>query len=386
MDFAVDPDHELIAEGVRQRCAPFDDEYWSRCDEAHEFPWDFYRAMADDGWVGMAFPAEYGGGGAGITEAAVMMRAIAGTGGAMNACTPLHLTVFGLQPVVKHGNQRLRDTFLPRAVTGDLHVAFGITEPNAGTDTSRIATRAVRDGDVWRISGQKIWTTKALEAEVVLILVRTGENPADRFDGLTLFLADMDPAHVTIRPIRKTGRNAVTTCETFYDELPVESWRMVGQEGQGFRHLLAGLNPERIMIAAEAIGIGDAALRRAVSYANERVVFDRPIGANQGLSHPLADAYARLQAAWQMVMMAAWRYDHGMSCGAEANIAKYLAADAGYLAADRAMQTHGGLGYATEYHVERYWREARLMRIAPISQEMSLNYIAQQVMGLPRSY
>ena len=386
MDFAVDPDHELIAEGVRQRCAPFDDDYWSRCDEAHEFPWDFYRAMAADGWVGMAFPAEYGGGGAGITEAAVMMRAIAGTGGAMNACTPLHLTIFGLQPVVKHGNQRLRDTFLPRAVTGDLHVAFGITEPNAGTDTSRIATRAVRDGDVWRISGQKIWTTKALEAEVVLILVRTGENPDDRFDGLTLFLADMDPAHVTIRPIRKTGRNAVTTCETFYDELPVESWRMVGQEGQGFRHLLAGLNPERIMIAAEAIGIGDAALRRAVGYANERVVFDRPIGANQGLSHPLADAYAKLQAAWQMVMMAAWRYDHGMSCGAEANIAKYLAADAGYLAADRAMQTHGGLGYATEYHVERYWREARLMRIAPISQEMSLNYIAQQVMGLPRSY
>ena len=386
MDFAVDPDHLLITQGVRQRCAPFDDDYWSRCDEQHAFPWDFYRAMAEDGWVGMAFPEEYGGGGAGITEAAVMMRAIAATGGAMNACTPLHLTIFGLQPVVKYGNERLRQTFLPRAVTGDLHVAFGITEPDAGTDTSRIATRAVRDGDGWRISGQKIWTTKALEAEVVLILVRTGQNEHDRFDGLTLFLADMDPAHVTVRPIRKVGRNAVTTCETFYDDLPVESWRMVGEEGQGFRHLLAGLNPERIMIAAEAIGIGDVALARAVAYANERVVFDRPIGANQGLSHPLADAYARLQAAWQMVMMAAWRYDHGMPCGAEANIAKYLAAEAGYLAADRAMQTHGGLGYATEYHVERYWREARLMRIAPISQEMSLNYIAQQVMGLPRSY
>ena len=386
MDFALDPDHLLITEGVRQRCAPFDDDYWSRCDDQHEFPWDFYRAMAEDGWVGMAFPEEYGGGGAGITEAAVMMRAISATGGAMNACTPLHLTIFGLQPVVKYGNERLRQTFLPRAVTGDLHVAFGITEPDAGTDTSRIATRAVRDGDGWRISGQKIWTTKALEAEVVLILVRTGPNEHDRFDGLTLFLADMDPAHVTVRPIRKVGRNAVTTCETFYDDLPVESWRMVGEEGQGFRHLLAGLNPERIMIAAEAIGIGDVALARAVSYANERVVFDRPIGANQGLSHPLADAYARLQAAWQMVMMAAWRYDHGIPCGAEANIAKYLAAEAGYLAADRAMQTHGGLGYATDYHVERYWREARLMRIAPISQEMSLNYVAQQVMGLPRSY
>ena len=224
-----------------------------------------------------------------------------------------------------------------------------------------------------------------------LAYVITGNTDVDGIvksglTGLTLFLADMDPAHVTIRPIRKVGRNAVATCETFYDELPVESWRMVGEEGQGFRHLLAGLNPERIMIAAEAIGIGDAALRRAVAYANERVVFDRPIGANQGLSHPLADAHARLQAAWQMVMMAAWRYDNGMPCGAEANIAKYLAADAGYLAADRAMQTHGGLGYAAEYHVERYWREARLMRIAPISQEMSLNYIAQQVMGLPRSY
>ena len=264
---------------------------------------------------------------------------------------------------------------------GDLHVAFGITEPNAGTDTSQIATKAVRDGDIWRISGQKIWTSKAMEAEYVLILVRTGVDPDDRFGGLTLFLADLDPEHVVKRPIRKLGRNAVATCETFYDDLPVEPWRMVGEEGKGFRHLLSGLNPERIMLAAEAVGIGDAALRRAVRYGNERVVFDRPIGANQGLSHPLADAYARLQAAWQMVLLAAWRYDNGLSCGAEANMAKYLAAAAGFDAADRAMQVHGGLGYATEYHVERYWREARLIRIAPVSQEMSLNYIAQQVMG-----
>jgi acyl-CoA dehydrogenase len=391
VDFSEDPNHAAIAAAVAARCAPFDDDYWARHDEDHEFPWDFYRAMADDGWVGMAFPEEYGGGGSGITEAAVMMRAIAASGGAMNACTPLHLTIFGLQPVVKHGSQRLKDAFLPRAVSGDLHVAFGITEPDAGTDTSRIVTRAVRDGDGWRISGQKIWTTKALEAEVVLLLVRTGPasedgDGGDRFGGLSLFLADMDPAHVTVRPIKKVGRNAVATCETFYDDLPVESWRMVGEEGRGFRHLLAGLNPERILIAAEAVGIGDAALRRAVAYANERIVFDRPIGANQAISHPLADAYARLQAAWQMVLMAAWRYDNGMPCGAEANTAKYLAAEAGYLAADRAMQTHGGLGYANEYHVERYWREARLMRIAPVSQEMTLNYIAQQVLRLPRSY
>jgi len=386
MDFAPNPDHELIAEAVAARCAPFDDEYWSHCDEAHEFPWDFYKAMADDGWVGMPFPVEYGGGGAGITEAAIMMRTVAASGGCMNACTPLHLTIFGLQPVVKFGNDQLKDAFLPKAVQGDLHVAFGITEPNAGTDTSQIATKAVRDGDIWRISGQKIWTSKAMEAEYVLILVRTGVDPDDRFGGLTLFLADLDPDHVVKRPIRKLGRNAVATCETFYDDLPVEPWRMVGEEGKGFRHLLSGLNPERIMLAAEAVGIGDAALRRAVQYGNDRVVFDRPIGANQGLSHPLADAYARLQAAWQMVLLAAWRYDNGLSCGAEANMAKYLAAAAGFDAADRAMQVHGGLGYATEYHVERYWREARLIRIAPVSQEMSLNYIAQQVMGLPRSY
>ena len=386
MDFTPDPDHALIDEAVRARCAAFTDEYWLEHDENHEFPWDFYRAMADDGWVGMAFPEEYGGGGRGITEAAVMMRAIAASGGAMNACTPLHLTVFGLQPIVKYGNQRLKDEFLPRAVRGDLHVAFGVTEPNAGTDTSQIATRATRSADGWVINGQKIWTTKALEAEVVLILVRTGHDPDDRFGGLTLFLADMDPEHVTARPIRKLGRNAVTTCETFYDDLPVEDWRMVGEEGKGFRHILSSINPERVLIAAEAIGIGEAALRRAVNYASERVVFGRPIGANQALSHPLADAHARLEAAWQMVLLAAWKYDNGLPCGKEANTAKYLAAEAGFLAADRAMQAHGGLGYASEYHVERYWREARLMRIAPVSQEMTLNYIAQQVLGLPRSY
>ena len=387
MDFTDSEDQQLIAEGVRTVCKAFPDEYWSACDQEHRFPWEFYKAMADGGWVGIAIPEEYGGGGRGITEAAILMREVAASGAAMNGCTALHLTVFGLQPVVKFGNERLKQTFLPRAAAGDLHVAFGVTEPNAGTDTSRIATKAVRDGDIWRISGQKIWTSKALESEVVLLLVRTAEaTAADRFGGLTLFLADLDPKHVTIRPISKTGRNAVATCETFYDDLPVEDWRMVGQEGNGFHHILSGLNPERVLIAAEGIGIGDAALRRAVTYAKQREVFGRPIGANQALSHPLADSYARLRAAWQMTMMAAWRYDNALSCGEEANIAKYLAAEAGYEAADRAMQTHGGLGYATEYHVERYWREARIMRIAPVSQEMTLNYVAQNILGLPRSY
>lgn len=379
-------DETLIAEGVRKRCASFGDDYWSRCDREHAFPWEFYRAMADDGWVGMAFPEQYGGGGRGIADAAVMMREIAASGGAMNACTPLHLTIFALQSVVKFGNDRLKETFLPRAAAGDLHVAFGVTEPTAGSDTSKISTRARRTADGWTISGQKIWTTKALEAEVVLLLVRTDPDATDRFGGLSLFLADLDRRHVEVRPIDKVGRNAVATCETFYDELPVEEWRMVGEEGAGFKHLLSSLNPERILLAAEAVGIGQAALAKAVEYAKERVVFGRPIGANQAISHPLADAHARLNAAWEMVKVAGRMYDAGESCGEQANTAKYLAADAGFLAADRAMQTLGGLGYATEYHVERYWRESRLLRIAPVSQEMSLNYLAQNVLGLPRSY
>lgn len=387
MDFEYTEDQLLIAEAVRNRCAAFDDNYWSNCDETHTFPWEFYKAMADDGWLGLAFPEEYGGGNKGIMEAAIFSKEVAASGGAMNACTALHLTVFGLQPVVKYGNERLKAEYLPRAVSGDLHVAFGVTEPNAGTDTSRISTKATMHADGrWRISGQKIWTSKALESEVVLILCRTSTDPSDRFKGLTLFLADLDPKHVQIRPIRKAGRNAVASCETFYDELPVEDWRMVGEEGRGFHHILSGLNAERILLAANAVGIGEVALKKAIEYAGERHVFGRAIGSNQAISHPLADAHARLRAAWNMVMLAAWKCDRGLPCGEEANTAKYLAAEAGYLAADRAMQTFGGLGYATEYHVERYWREARVIRIAPISQEMSLNYIAQNVLGLPKSY
>jgi acyl-CoA dehydrogenase len=384
-----DPDHELIAKAIRARLGEFDDAYWSACDQEHRFPWEFFNAMASEGWVGIAIPEEYGGGGRGVTEAAILLREIAASGAAMNGCTALHMNVFGLQPVIKYGNDRLKETFLPAAAAGELHVAFAVTEPDAGTDTSQIKTKAVRDGDGWRISGQKIWTSKALESSVALMLARTSpapDNEAGRFEGLSLFLIDLDPDHVDIRPISKTGRNAVATCETFYDNLPVESWRLVGEEGKGFKHILSGLNPERILIAAEATGIGQAALRRATDYAKVRRVFDRPIGSNQAISHPLADSYAQLEAAWEMTMIAAARYDSGLSCGAEANVAKYLAAESGYQAADRAMQTHGGLGYATEFHVERYWREARIMRLAPISQEMSLNFIAQQVLDLPRSY
>jgi len=387
MDFAEDPDHAAVAAGVRAVTAGFDDDYWAACDAEHRFPWEFYRAMAAGGWVGVAIPERYGGGGCGITEAAILMREVAASGAAMNGCTALHLTVFGLEPVVRFGSDRLKEAFLPRAAAGDLHVAFGVTEPDAGTDTSRIATRAIRDGEGWRISGQKIWTSKAEESEVCLLLARTSDaTPDDRLGGLSLFLVDLDPDHVAIRPIPKTARNAVGSCEVFYDELPVEGWRLVGEEGRGFQQLLSGLNPERILIAAEAIGTGEAALRRAVAYAGERVVFDRPIGANQALSHPLADSHVQLRSAWLMTQLAAWRYDRGLSCGEEANTAKYLAAEAGFTAADRAVQVHGGLGFAEEYHVGRYWREARIMRVAPVSQEMTLNYLAQKVLGLPRSY
>jgi acyl-CoA dehydrogenase len=387
MDFTPDEDHLAIIDAVDHTCSSFDDQYWSDCDTEHRFPWEFYRVMAAGGWVGIAIPEQYGGGGRGITEAALVLNRVAASGAAMNGATALHLTMFGLNPVVKFGNDRLKDAFLPRAAAGDLHVAFGVTEPDAGTDTGRITTRAVEDGSGgWTITGRKIWTSKALESEVVLLLVRTDHDAANRLNGLSLFLADLDPQYVDIRPIPKLGRNAVASCEVAYDALPVEGWRLVGERGKGFQHILHGLNPERILLSAVACGIGEVAIRRAVHYANERIVFGRPIGANQAIAHPLAQAHMELGAAYQMMRLAAWRYDAGLSCGDEANTAKYLAAEASFHAADQAVQTLGGLGYATEYHVERYWREARLQRLAPVSQEMTCNFIAQQVLGLPRSY
>jgi acyl-CoA dehydrogenase len=378
MDFTPDEDHEAIADAVRRVSSGFDDDYWAACDTEHRFPWDFYRRMAEGGWLGVAIPEEYGGGGRGIAEAAIVLREVARSGAAMNGCSALHLTIFGLNPVVRFGSERLKEAFLPRAAAGDLHVAFGVTEPDAGTDTGRITTRATPDGQGgWVVRGRKIWTSKALESEVVLLLARTG---GEGLAGLSLFVADLDPEHVEIRPIPKMGRNAVASCEVVYDDLPVPGWRLVGEEGRGWRQLLHGLNPERILLAAEAVGIGEAALARAVRYATEREVFARPIGANQAIAHPLAQAHIQLVAAWQVAQHAAWRYDQGLDCGEAAQSAKYLAAEAGYFAADRAVQTLGGMGYATEYHVERY------LRIVPVSQEMTLNYIAQQVLGLPRSY
>jgi acyl-CoA dehydrogenase len=373
---------------VRKTCAGFPDEYWADKDETHEFPWEFYNAMAEAGWIGVAIPEAYGGSGRGITEASLVLEEVAASGAAMNGATALHLSVFGMQPVVAHGSEDLKQRFLPRVASGDLHVAFGVTEPNAGTDTTAIETMARREGDEYIVRGRKVWTNKALIAERVLLLVRTTpkEKASRKTDGMTLLLAELQRPEVTISPIDKVGRNAVATCEVVYDDLPVSVVDRVGEEGKGFKYLIDGLNAERILIAAEALGIGRAAIRRAVNYANERVVFNRPIGQNQGVAFPLGEAKMRLDAAELMVRKAAWKLDNGEPCGAEANMAKWLAADAAFQAADQAMQTHGGFGYAKEYHVERYWREARLMRIAPISQEMILNYVTEHVLGLPRSY
>lgn len=388
MDFQITDEQQLIRDAVRKVCADFPDEYWAQKDEAHEFPWDFYNAMAESGWIGVAIPEAYGGSGRGITEASLVLEEVAASGAAMNGATALHLSIFGMHPVVKYGSEDMKQKYLPAVARGELHVAFGVTEPDAGTDTTAIQTFARRDGDQYLVRGRKVWTTKALVSERVLLLVRTTakDKAARRTDGMTLLLAELQRPEVTISAIDKLGRNAVATCEVVYDDLPVQVADRVGEEGKGFKYLIDGLNAERILIASEALGIGRAALRRAVDYANERVVFNRPIGKNQGVAFPLGEAKMRLDAAELMIRKASWLLDSGQPCGAEANMAKWLAADAAFQTADQALQTHGGFGYAKEYHVERYWREARLMRIAPISQEMILNYVTEHVLGLPRSY
>jgi len=388
MNFELTEDQELIRKSVAELCRRFDDQYWMEKDQAHEFPTEFYEAIASGGWLGITIPEEYGGHGLGITEATLLAEEVSRSGGGMNAASSIHMSIFGMHPVVVHGSEELKARTLPRIATGDLHVCFGVTEPGAGLDTPRISTFARRDGDHYVVNGRKVWISKAMESEKILLLTRTStyDEVEKKTDGMTLFLTDLDRAHVDIRPIRKMGRNAVTSNELFIDDLRIPVEDRVGEEGQGFRYLLDGLNPERMLIAAEALGLGRVALDRAVRYATERIVFDRPIGSNQGIQFPLADSLARLDAAELVLRKATWRYDNGKSAGREANTAKYLCADAGFTAADRALQTHGGMGYAEEYHVARYFREARVMKIAPVSQEMILNYLGSHTLGLPRSY
>jgi acyl-CoA dehydrogenase len=388
VDFELTEDQETIRKAVAGLLRDFDDRYWMEKDRDHAFPEEFYAAVAGGGWLGITIPQEYDGHGLGITEATLLLEEVARSGGGMNAASAIHMSIFGMHPVVVHGSDELKQRTLPRIARGDLHVCFGVTEPGAGLDTTSITTYARRDGDHYVVSGRKVWISKALESEKILLLTRTArrEEVGRPTDGMTLFLTDLDRDRVDIRPIPKMGRNAVSSNELFIDDLRVPVADRVGEEGQGFRYLLDGLNPERMLIAAEALGIGRVALDRAVRYGCEREVFGRPIGMNQGIQFPLADALARLDAAELVLRKATWLYDRGRPCGREANTAKYLCADAGFTAADRALQTHGGMGYSEEYPVARFFREARLMRIAPVSQEMVLNYLGSHTLGLPRSY
>lgn len=388
MDFELTESQQATIDGIRPVLRQFDDAYWRQQDEAHEFPWAFYNAIAEGGWLGIAIPEEYGGSGQGISEAAIMLEEIAASGAGMNGASALHLTVFGMSSVVKHGSEAMKRRYLPKVADGSLHVCFGVTEPDAGSDTTGITTRAELVGDHYVVHGRKVWTSKAQECSKVLLLARTTPRSqcSRPTEGMTLFLADLDRDKCDIRPIPKMGRNAVDSNEVVIDGLEVAVEDRVGEEGSGFRYLLDSLNPERILIAHEALGLGRVALDRAVSYAGERVVFGRAIGQNQGIAFPLALALTQLDAAGLVASQAAWLYDHGRHCGREANEAKYLCAEAACYATDRAVQTLGGFGYAKEYDVERYFREARLLRLAPVSQELILAYLAEHVLHLPKSY
>jgi acyl-CoA dehydrogenase len=388
MDFSLSDDQQRIVEAVGRICARFPDEYWLRLDREGGFPHDFHRAFADDGWLGIAMPQEFGGAGLGITEAALMMQTIAASGAGFSGASALHMNIFGLNPVVVFGTAEQKRRMLPPLIAGRDKACFAVTEPDAGLDTLRLKTRAVRDGDRYILSGQKIWISTAQVASKMLVLARTtlAEQVKRKSEGLSLFYTDLDRSHVEVREIEKMGRKAVDSNQVFIDALPVPATDRIGEEGRGFEYILHGMNPERILIAAEAVGLGRAALSRAVAYAKERVVFERPIGQNQSIQHPLAQGWIELEAANLMIMKAAALYDRNLPCGAEANAGKFLGAEAAFKACQAAVMTHGGMGYAKEFHVERYLREAMIPRIAPVSPHMILNFIAEKVLGLPKSY
>jgi acyl-CoA dehydrogenase len=387
-DFELSAEQAQIREEVLRLCARFDDAYWLERDRSGTFPEDFYAAMAEGNWLGIAMPEEYGGAGLGITEAAIMMQAVAESGACMSGASAIHINIFGLNPVVVFGTEAQKRRMLPPLIQGQDKACFGVTEPNAGLNTTEIAVRADRRGDRYIVNGQKIWTSTAQEATKILLLART--TPKDQVKkktgGLTLFYTDLDRTRAEVRRIPKMGRHAVDSNMVFFEDMEIPEENRIGAEGEGFRALLHGLNPERVLIAAEAIGIGRAALARAARYARERVVFGRPIGQNQGIQHPLAKNWAELEAANLMTFKAASLYDTGRECGAEANAAKYLGAEAGYHACEQAVMTHGGMGYAQEYHVERYFRESMIPRLAPVSPQLILSYLAERVLGLPKSY
>ncbi len=388
MEFSWTTEQQQIRDNVLKLCRRFDDEYWLARDNDGRFPEDFCQAIADDGWMGVAMPEEYGGSGLGITEAAIMMQAISESGAANGGVSSVALGIFGLNPVVLYGTDSQKQRCLPPIIRREDRACFAVTEPNTGLDTTRLKTRAVLEGDHYIVHGHKIWTSAAQVANKVLLIVRTIEEDKTEkpIDGLTLFYTDLDRRYVEIREIEKMGRKCVDSNQLFIDGLPIPVDDRIGEEGKGFRYLLHGLNPERILIAAGMVGLGRVALKRAVDYANERIVFDRPIGMNQAIQHPLAECWAELEAANLMAFKAAALYDAGEPCGAEANAAKYLAGEAAFKACSTAILTHGGMGYAKEYHVERYFRVVLIHRLAPISPQLILCYLAERVLGLPKSY
>jgi len=386
--FWLSDEQQAIRDAVVRLCAGFDAAYWRRTDETGEFPEAFVAAMAQAGWLGVAMPTELGGAGLGLTEAAIVMQAVAESGAGFSGASAMHLNIFGLMPVVKFGSEEQRKRAIPRIIAGEDRTCFAVTEPDAGLDTTSLTTRATRTNDGYVIRGRKMWTTNAQRATKMLIIARTTpkEDAKRPTEGLSLFYTDFDRSRITATPIPKMGRKAVESNAVFIDDLHVPAEDLVGEEGRGFYYLLEGLNPERVLIGAEAVGLGRAALARAAGYAKERVVFGRPIGQNQGVAHPLAKAWAELEAANLMAFKAAALFDAGRECGAEANAAKYLGGEAGFNACEAAVLAHGGMGYAKAFDVERYFREAMIARIAPVSREMILNYIAERVLGLPKSY
>jgi acyl-CoA dehydrogenase len=388
MNFQFSEEQLAIRDAITKLCANFDADYWLKCDSEGHFPEEFVAEIVAGGWMGIAMPEAHGGSGLGITESTIMMQAVAESGAGLSGASAIHLNIFGLNPVVIFGTEEQKARMLPPLIRGEDKACFGVTEPNAGLDTTSLETRAERTGDGYVIHGQKHWTSMAQRANKVLLLART--TPKDqckrKTDGLSLFYTDLDRRYAEVREIPKMGRKAVDSNAVFYDGMPVPMENLIGEEGKGFHYILHGLNPERVLIAAEAIGLGRAALARATQYARDRVVFGRPIGQNQGIQHPLAKCWAELEAADLLVWKAASMYDAGQECGAFANAAKYLAGEAGFHACETAVLTHGGMGYAKEYHVERYFREVMITRIAPVSRELVLSYLAERVLGLPKSY
>ena len=388
MNFDLSGDQRAIVDEVQKTCRAFDENYWRKHDAEALFPHAFHKAMADAGWLGIAMPEAQGGAGLGITEAALMLQAVSASGAGFSGASAIHMNIFGLNPVVVFGSEAQKQRILPPLIAGQDKACFAVTEPDAGLDTTQLKTQAVRDGDHYVLNGRKIWISTAQVANKMLILART--TPLDQVNkatnGLSLFYTDLDRQHVEVHEIDKMGRAAVDSNMLFIDELRVPVSHLIGEEGRGFEYILHGLNPERILIAAEAVGLGRVALEHATRYAKERVVFGRPIGQNQGIQHPLAQCWMQLEAANLMVMKAAALYDTGKPCGAEANAAKFLAAEAAHNACQTAVLTLGGMGYATEYSVERFLRESYIPRIAPVSPQLILCFIAEKVLGLPRSY